>query len=32
VHREPDEAAEQEDAVASVSVFVRAFVGMLPSP
>lgn len=27
-----DEAAEQEDAVASLSVFVRAFVEMLPSP
>ncbi|KAB2911530.1 MAG: sigma-70 family RNA polymerase sigma factor [Kofleriaceae bacterium] len=27
-----DEVAEQEDAVASLSVFVRAFVDMLPSP
>lgn len=27
-----DEVAEQEDAVASLSVFVRAFVEMLPSP
>jgi RNA polymerase sigma-70 factor, ECF subfamily len=27
-----DEAAEQEDAVASLAVFVRAFVDMLPTP
>ena len=27
-----DDAAEQEDAVASLAVFVRAFVDMLPSP
>lgn len=27
-----DDAAEQEDAVASLSMFVRAFVEMLPSP